>query len=279
MKKKALSRVGMLTSLILLLTVLAMQATVLPTPALAQAATPLPTISSNTLLSIVPASTTLNPGDTFDIILQFDTDVPTWGLQLEVAFDPNLVEITSVQEGSFYKSWAVQNGVETVVIPSPVPDNTKGVIPQFAVIIVGAEPGSGPSGEGDLFVIKAKVKPDAAGEVEFKLSQVQVSDAGTYGKTTSEVGGVMLQNAVVAIGSDTPPQQPAPFLNPGTRPPAEGSSVEVQPTIERRVPTSEDSGDNGIPWEIYLPIAAVFIVGVVGYALTRRSSKAKTEKK
>lgn len=282
MNKKTLSQVGFLLSLALAFAILVIQATMPSTPAMAQAATPLPTLASNTTLSIVPESTSVKPGDSFNISVVIDTDVPTWGLQFGVSFDPNLVEITGVQESSFYKAWATENGVETMMIPNPNPDNNKGLVPSFAIILLGAPRNQGPVGQGELATLNAKVKPNAKGKVEFRLIQVQISDSGTFGDVTTEVGGVMLQNAIVAIGSDAPIQQPTALPNPGlefseAQNSAPQSPPQPEPTIERRVPIAqEDSGNQGVAWEIYLPIAVLFIVGVVAFALTRnRSPKAK----
>ncbi len=292
MNKKIVSQIAFLTSMVLLIAILAVPLAVPQKDAMAQAATPAPTHASNSILSIVPASTNVNPGDSFDISVRFNTDIPTWGIQFEITYNPSLVEITGVQMGSFYQEWASQNGAESMMIPSPAPDNSRGVLPTFSVIILGAESGKGPVGEGEVVLLNAKAKPGVKGSVEFKLSQVQVSDTGIYGIAV-EVGGVRLQNAVVAIGSDAPPQQPAAISNPGLQLTAQspsseqgsssqlGSSSQPEPTIERRVPTAADnSSSGGIAWEIYLPIAVIFIVGLVGFVLTRnRSSQARPEKK
>jgi hypothetical protein len=278
MNKNALPRFIFLTCLSLLFLAIASQMTFLPTNVLAQAATPIPTVTSNTIISVVPASLNVQPGDSFDIGIQINSDIPTWGLQFAVSYDPNLLEITGAQESSFYKDWAAQNGASSMIMPNPVPDNSKGFIPTFAVIVAGAKAGEGPQGKGELFILKAKAK--TAGSVEIKLSDLQVSDAGANAGNTTEVGGVKIQNAIVAIGSDVVPQQPAILLNTGlAEPTPENSAVQAEPTVERKVPTKTDSSSAGIPWEIYLPLGGVFVLGLIIFGLTRKPQKSKSVKK
>lgn len=245
----------------------------LPAGVHAQRPTPLPTVASTTVISVVPAKTSVSEGEEFDIDINFSSDVPTWGLQMEISYDPKLLEITGVEEGGFYKDWAQANGAEYLMLPKASPDNNTGTIPLFSMVILSGKVGEGPKGDGKLLVLKAKAK--GKGNVQIMMSNVQVSDSGTETDTgvfTAEVGGVVLQNAAIAIGSQAAPEQPAAMENPAeaTAKAESMSTPEVQPTIERKVPSSGASQTNSVPWEIIFPVAGAVAIGLAVFITTRK---------
>lgn len=249
-----------LAKYLLFLPCMVLLAGMLVSPALpAQAAppTPIPQQMSNTTISVVSSSASVRPGEEFEVLIIIETDVATTGMQVGISFDPEMVEVLSVSEGDFYKNWAASNGVSSMLIPDPVVDNDAGVVPVIAVIILGAGAGEGPTGSGSVLALQVQAKPEASGEVEFALTDIQVSDAGPHG-VTAELQGVQSQNGIVSIGGEPVAAQPE-----AVDVSEEGSA---EPTVERRAtpaPQGSGGGTGGFPFVIVIPVAVALVVGVV----------------
>jgi hypothetical protein len=238
--------------------------------------TPAPTIQSNTLISVNFSKGQVNPGDTFDVTVNISTDVETKGAQFQLEFDPNKVEVSGAEAGTFYSDFAKAygNGAQGMTLPSLAVDNKKGVLPATAFFMVGVDEPKGPSGSGVLAILHAKAKDGASGTVNFSLSTIEVDDTGPGGKA-QPLSGVKFQDAILLIGNGAPVQQPTAgiYIRPTPKVVSTGGSLDEQPTIARRVPSS--SGSSGsIPWAIILPVAAgVLIVGAVVVVVGRKKGK------
>ncbi len=252
----------------------------------AQANTPLPPVQTNTTVAVVPSSAAVKPGDEFDISVTIDTDTPSWGLQFETHFDPNLVELSALAEGGFYKDWAQANGAQTMLVPNPEPDNTQGLVPLVAAIVLGAQPSQGPKGKGTVATLHARVKPNASGTINITLERVQVSDAGMNGGDTVQFEGVKVQNASVAIGSAAAAPQPTavPLTAAPKKFTPQPSPVagKAEPTVVFRGSTSnaaaaDDTGEassgSPLPLDLLIPgIGALVIVGAVAAVVGKRKA-------
>jgi hypothetical protein len=235
----------------------------------AQVPTAVPTIMSNTIITVQVPTTPVNVGDEFDIPVTLTTDVNTWGAQFQISYDQTLLEITGAQEGGFYKDWATANGADGMALPKPAADNTQGLFPTTAFFLVGAKPGEGPSGTGTLVVLKAKAIKD--GTVELKLSEIEVNDAGINGGNTGKLGGVKTQNGIISIGGGVAAQPTAGDMPSQITGSQSSQNPAVQPTIERLVPvTSGTSTQGGIPWAIILPVFGALVIGGVAFFVTRK---------
>jgi hypothetical protein len=243
-----------------------------PSKIYAQANTPVPTKMANITISVIPESTSVNIGQEFDVEITIASDSEARGAQFELRYDPNLVEILSLTEGNFFRDWAEQNGASTIVVPEPVPDNERGVIPTFGIALLGARPGTGGvSGSGVIMVLHAKAK-QTAGNVEFSLGDVAVADYGDDTGRTASYGGVKIQNAVVAIGGESVAQPESESVPTPTSPPV------FLPTVDARVITpessaAETSSSGGTMWLIALPVAGLLIGGAVIFFAARQRNK------
>lgn len=237
-------------------------------PASAQKPTPIPTQSSDTLMALVPSKDVVAPGEEFDlsVVITINSDTPSRAAQCALNFDPQVVEVLSVEEGGFYKDWATGHGGDTVVMPSkPQIDNKAGLVGMMGVAILGGEE-SGPTGSGQLFTYRVKVKKGAKGQTTFSLSEVLVTDSGNNElKQPQPLGGVRTQDAVISIGGEAAPEQP-------TAQAVEAGAPQAQPTVARRAAaeTEEDAGGGSIPWIIILPVVGAVLVGAVVFFTTRK---------
>src|SRR5262249_36075255 len=143
-------------------------------------------------------SQSLAVGNTFsvDVILNVGAH-QSRGAQAGLTFDPAVIHLTSVTEGSFYKDWATANGAGTLFI-SPVIDNVGGTVSVAGDAIVGG-PNQGPSGSGTLFTITGQ----AVGNGASPLSLNTVVVSGLNGRSFGSVG-VTPGNVVVGANNATP---------------------------------------------------------------------------
>ena len=149
--------------------------------------------AANASVSVVPSVSTVAPGGNFDVSIQVTTDAPTRGLQCALTWDPTKVECNSVEQGSFFTSFAQQNNLSVQLMPSSLSaDNKIGKFPpgndvqgtiQYnqAVFLMGGTEASdntfpGPEGTGDVFILHMTALPDASGTVNFTLANVELSD-------------------------------------------------------------------------------------------------------
>lgn len=244
-------------------------------PSIVHAATDIPQKMSNTLLALKAPAGPVKPGDTFDVAIELTSDTPSRGAQAVLHFDPKLVEVVGVTEGTFYKDWAQQNDASTILLPAkPTADNQQGIVPTIAVALLGSM-GQGPVGSGTLLVYQVKAKPGTKGNAEFRLSDVEVSDTGDATGRTQSLAGVSLQGVVVAIGDAAAAPAVQPTAVPSTQPTV-GVTAKATPipTVARRA-TSQATADTAssdaegttqgpsFPWEIAIPIVGLVVIGAI----------------
>ena len=143
-------------------------------------------------VSVIPSVSTIAPGGNFDISIQVTTDAPTRGLQCALTWDPTKVKCNSVEQGSFFTSFAQQNNLSVQLMPSSLSaDNQIGKFPpgkdvqgttQYnqAVFVMGGTEAAdntlpGPEGTGDVFILHMTALPNASGTANFTLANVELS--------------------------------------------------------------------------------------------------------
>ena len=204
-------------------------ATVTPTPSATTQGTGTPTgtgtpagVASNSTVAISPATATVPPGAAFDVSVTLTTDANIRGVQGALTFDPSLLEVDSVSEGSFLKDWASAHSDSTMIFPQANIDNTAGTVSDIGISMMGTTPG-GPTGTGILFIYHMKAK-STEGTANLTLSDVVLSNenAATLSGVTVNGGQVIVQ-----IGA------PVPTATPGSGGSGSGSL------------TSQSSGSGG----------------------------------
>lgn len=131
-----------------------------------------------TSVSLVPRTTKVKAGESFEVNVAIAADVVTRGAQAGLKFDPKLFEADGqnpATEGTFYSSWALSNKAETVMIPCKQ-DNSNGRILAGAVAVMGGPDGSaGPTGKGNLLTFHLKAKSGVSGRGSLEVTDVTVS--------------------------------------------------------------------------------------------------------
>jgi hypothetical protein len=176
------------------------------------------------------------PAATFDLAVWLSRPAVTRGAQFGLTFDPGKVQITGIDEGDYYRSWASRNGASSVVLPQFQIDAPRGRVSTSAVAILGGTGAgpyvAGPTGSGVLATVHCAAASGASGSTSITLQEVVVSepsDAGSRSAPSVQVTDVTL---VVgnAGGAAAPIVTPTPHVvtqpPPSTRAP---SSIEVTP--------------------------------------------------
>jgi Cohesin domain/PEP-CTERM motif len=146
-----------------------------------------PSRASADSVLIVSNPATATPTDTFDVAVNISGAVDLYDYELDLSFDPTVLEANSVSKGSF-----LDDGGATFFIPGTI-DNIGGTISFNADTLLGPPPGV--TGDGILLVfsftalnpgtsaltIENEILQDSLGDI--------ISDTTTAGSVTVETAG------------------------------------------------------------------------------------------
>lgn len=232
--------------------------------------TPVPTVWSNSLFSMTVSPESVKAGDTFELKILLDTDTPSRGAEVGLTFDPKLVEIIELVEGSYYKDFAATSGASTLMMPpAPVIDNAKGTVAGSGITVMGGSPTGAQGQKGNGIFLVYKIKAKANGSAKFGLLGIKLWDAKAIGAPQT-MEGVKAQDFTVMIGGGSAVQSTARVASaPGAANSTAGA------TAVRRVtatPASFSAGGDasGFPWWILIPISLTGILGAALVFFTRK---------
>ncbi|MGQ9683267.1 MAG: cohesin domain-containing protein [Anaerolineae bacterium] len=201
-------------------------------------------------------------GAEFDVSVRITVDGMTRGAQCDLVFDPRVVQVLSVQEGDWLKTWAAQNGASTLMMPNNVfIDNENGKVPAVGVTIMGAQTplpgfadvatGVGPIGSGVLLVYRCRaLAPGGAG---LQLANIMVLDRNANKITGDKVA---VSVPTVQVGGSAGASAGGATTVPASQPEAAPSPAQTEQRL---------------PWElIIVGIGALAMVGVVAVAALRK---------
>jgi hypothetical protein len=169
-----------------------------------------------------------NVGDTLTIAVSISTSVPSRSAQAGFSFNPAVLQCTTrfATEGDYYKTWAVANGLDTIMVPTPKCDNTKGDLSVGGVAILGGNAGEGPSGtSGTLFSMSFTVV--GSGVSPLILDPLSLVKDATYQANSLTLTTF---NGAVAVGETL---TPSPTVSP-----TGGSAPTDTPTPSQGAATS-----------------------------------------
>src|SRR5437868_2988547 len=103
---------------------------------------------ADSAVSLSAGTASVLEGQTFDLPVQVSPVSDLYSFQFDLSFDPTIVELESISEGTFLPS-----GGATFFLPGTI-DNTAGTATFTADSLVGAIPGV--SGDGELALLSFK---------------------------------------------------------------------------------------------------------------------------
>jgi hypothetical protein len=203
-------------------------------------------VSTVTSLSINPPTINLTPGATVTVSLDLSTDKTTRGSQFGLAFNPQIIQVQSVDEGTFYSNWAsTHSGASTTVFPAWAIDNTAGTVSVGNVLITGGPPTGGPTGSGTFATITLKAL--GSGTSPLTLVNPDVSGLDQAGIPTS-IQGLIVNNGQIVVGAQAGPSpSPSPGGSP-TRGPTTIPSTET-PTATATATGTAVPGDGALSFD------------------------------
>ncbi|MBN1191770.1 MAG: hypothetical protein JXA46_18610 [Dehalococcoidales bacterium] len=141
-----------------------------------------------------PAMQEVASGTTFSVDIKIDTNAETAGWQLDVCFNPEMLQVDGVAEGGFLADWAGANGYETVPGAGLYIDNETGIVSDFSYAIVGNTGPGGASGEGVLCSITF-----TASRLADELTGITIGDVRLYDAYGNALTGAGLVHGNVQI--------------------------------------------------------------------------------
>jgi hypothetical protein len=157
--------------------------------------------AAGTSVSISPDTQTVSPGSSFTVDIAIDTDQTTRATRFDVAFDPSLVELNSISEGTFYSDWIAANGAvgDSTYLANGIIDNTAGTLTSCGVTLLSTATG-GASGTGTVITLNMTAKTSVSGTSALALT------SKVWDETVTLIPGVTANNGQVILGSaGTPP--------------------------------------------------------------------------
>src|SRR5579859_4655532 len=106
-------------------------------------------------VNLAPASVVVAAGQQATVDVDITTDEPVRGVQLRLRYNPKVVQVDSVTEGTFFSTWADANGARANLVFPFTPDNAAGETKVGGIALFGGPGGQGhgASGSGTLLTI------------------------------------------------------------------------------------------------------------------------------
>ncbi len=132
------------------------------------------------ILSLNPSGLVFSLGDNFTVDVEITGAIDLYGWQLDVSFDPAVINVLSTSEGTFLTS----GGATTFFIGGTL-DNGAGLVDDMAATRTGAIPGV--NGDGILATISFQAT--GAGTTAITLGNVLLSDPSAQPLTVGSLTG------------------------------------------------------------------------------------------
>jgi len=145
----------------------------------------------------VAGPATVSPGDTFTVDVDVTGTADLYAFQLDLAFDPTVLEATGVSEGGF-----LPGGGTTFFVPGSI-DNTGGTVSFNSDTLLSAI--SGVSGDGTLLVFDFRAL--GSGTSPLTIENEILLDSGlNFISDTTEGGSVTVQEQTGGGGGTNVPE-------------------------------------------------------------------------
>jgi hypothetical protein len=205
-------------------------------------ATPTPaTVPGNGTLSIATPTGTVSAGQTVTLNVMISSDVPVIGAQFGLTFDPTLVQITSVVDGTYFSNFTAASGGSTLDFPGWTPDNTHGSVSVSSIALLGAPSGQGPTGSGVLATITLNTVANGLATLTFTQPVVESPNAA---QEAAPISNLVVTNGELQIGPASPTAivSSTSTASPTVTPTVTGTPPTSTPTVTGTPPTATPTG-------------------------------------
>jgi hypothetical protein len=154
-------------------------------------------------IGIAPSSTTVQVGDSFSVGITVTDILDLFDYQLDLSFDPSVLEAVSVSDGGFLTS-----GGGTSIFGGPLVltfDNTTGLITILDSLLGPVPPAAGVTGSGSLAVISFNA-------IAPGVSSLAISNLILESSTGAGIDAAIADGRVLVGQTATPVPEPATLL-------------------------------------------------------------------
>ena len=194
-------------------------------------------------LSINPSSTSLQAGQSATLAVRIADVTDLYAYDITLRYDPSVIEITSIENGSFLKGGFTA---------AQVLDKSTGTA---QIAFTSIPPFTAQSGSGDLVTFKVKAKSGGSAQITIENTQLLKKDATAIPASTTS-GMVVVSGSVAtdasrpvtnpggSSGENPPPQQPESTASVST--PGAAAST-AQPTRLGTLPAGPTKNATSVP--------------------------------
>src|SRR5262249_44401228 len=159
-------------------------------------------------LALSPGVSTVKPGDPFSVQVMINTAAISKGVQFGLAYNPKLLKLVGVDEGTFYKDWADQRGASTLLVRGRGIDPDTGHLQTMGIAVIGG-PDGGVTGKGLVATLRFQAMPGVSGQSTLTLEDVQISSFDNCAVARA-VNPASVTDGVVVVGAGPIPPPPSP---------------------------------------------------------------------
>ena len=156
-----------------------------------------------------PAALALTPGQHADVNLVLSSDVELRGAQLKIIYDPHVVLIDSVTEGTYFRQWADSHGATAAMVFPFTPNNETGQTLVGGIALFGGLPRVGASGSAPLITAHLTGVATTQATASLRYEAVVLADNESQRVPQIKVTGV---EVTVGPAAANPPALPTPSI-------------------------------------------------------------------
>ena len=163
-----------------------------------------PASAATPTISFKPATLNVNPGESFTVEVAIESDTPTRAVQFGVKYDPSVIQLDRVADGTFYQNWARGVGAQALTaVPFKI-DNGAGQISIGGISILGGPPGSGgPTGSGPILTLHGTARSGIQGATYLAFVRLYVADGASV-----RMPAVLGAPGLIGVAADPTSLQP-----------------------------------------------------------------------
>jgi LysM repeat protein len=214
-------------------------------------------LAATTTALLTPAYQSISIGESVPVVLRLEDVDDLYGYQVELSFDPALVEVVDADAGKAGVQVSLGSFLQPDFVPQNNADNTSGSI---VCVVSQLAPTSAVSGSGTLLTVTFKGKANGLTNIVFADLKLAKSDGTAISAT--------VQNGQIQVGSGA--QTPTPTSSATSTP---TSTATPTPTSTSTTPTPTSAAPTATPTCTPSPGGTVIYVVRTGdtmYSIARR---------
>nr|WP_321497174.1 cohesin domain-containing protein [uncultured Methanolobus sp.] len=147
------------------------------------------TANAEISVALAPSQLHVEENDEFTLDIVIESDVNVSGAEMELAYDPTLIEVIAITEGNFFK----QEGAKTIFSKGTI-DNELGAVTNIYSVIMGDDMML----DREAFATITLQAKDNSGITYLEMQKVVITNSA--GDDLTKTDSVTVSNAEIAVG-------------------------------------------------------------------------------